>query len=292
VLRFRTDNEFIAILAVGLLLVALMAARVEGLPAPLPMLRLLLGLGYVLLVPGYALQAALFPRREDLDGPERLALSFGLSVAVVSPMALVLDALPWGIRLWPIVAIEALFIAACAGLTLWRRRRLPEDTRFTPALAFDARAWWAEQDRTTRRLFGLLGVALLLFAVGAVAIILSPKPGERLTEFYILGPEGLAENYPRQAVAGQALTVTMGIANHEGVGAEYSVEVSNGGQRIGQAGPVRLEPDESDERPIAFEPVEVGEDVKIEFFLYRDGGAEPYRSLWLWLEVMEEGEWP
>jgi uncharacterized membrane protein len=292
VLSFRTDNEFIAILAVGLVLVALIALGVEGLPAPLPMLRLLLGLGYVLLVPGYTLQAALFPRRDDLDGPERLALSFGLSVVVVPPMALLLDALPWGIRTWPIVAVEALFIAACAGLALSRRRRLAEEARFTPALEFDWRGWWAEQDRTQRRLFASLGVALLLFAVGAVAIILSPKPGEKLTEFYILGPEGLAENYPRQAVVGQPVTVTMGIANHEGVLAEYAVEVLNGAQRIGQAGPIVLQPGETDERPITFAPVEVGEDVKVEFFLYRDGGAEPYRSLWLWLEVTGEGEAP
>jgi uncharacterized membrane protein len=287
---FRTDNEFIAILAVGLVLIALIAVWVEGMPAPLLLPRLLLGLVYVLLVPGYALQAALFPRRDDLDGPERLALSFGLSVAVVPPMALLLDALPWGIRTWPIVTIETLFIAACAGMALWRRRRLPEEERFTPALEFDRQAWWAEQDRTTQRLFRLLGIALLLFAAGAAAIIFIPKPGERLTEFYILGPEGLAENYPRQAVVGQPLTVTMGIANHEGVSAAYTVEVFNGGQRIGQAGPVFLPSEDAIEQSIAFAPVEVGEDVKVEFFLYRDGGTEPYRSLSLWIEVTEESE--
>jgi len=292
VLSFRTDNEFIPILAVGLLLVALIAVWVEGLPTLLLLPRLLLGLAYVLLVPGYALQAALFPRREDLDGPERLALSFGLSVAVVPPMALVLDALPWGIRTWPIVAIEALFIAVCAVAALWRRRRLPVEERFAPALEFDRHAWWAEQDRTTRFLFRVLGLALALFALGAAAIIFTPKPGERLTEFYILGPAGLAEDYPRQAVVGQPVTVTMGIANREGVSAAYTVEVVNAGQPIGQAGPFFLLSEDALERPIAFAPLETGEDVKVEFYLYRDGGAEPYRSLRLWMEITEEGEAP
>jgi uncharacterized membrane protein len=284
------NNEFIAVFLLGLILVVLVTAQVEGLPALLPMLRLLLGLGYVFFVPGYALQAALFPRRDDLDGPERLALSIGLSVAVVPPMALLLDALPWGIHTWPIVTAEALFIAGCAGVALWRRRQLAEGTRFVPSSKLDWRSWWAEQDRTQRRLFALLSVALLLFAIAAAAIILSPKPGERLTEFYLLGPEGLAESYPRLAIAGKPVTVTVGIANREGVATQYTVGVFNGSQRIGLAGPLVLQAEETDERAIAFTPLEVGEDVKVDFFLYRDGDAEPYRSLWLWLEVTAEGQ--
>ena len=48
-------NEFIPIILLGLILVALIAAGIQGLPAPLPMLRLLLGLAFVLFVPGYTL---------------------------------------------------------------------------------------------------------------------------------------------------------------------------------------------------------------------------------------------
>ena len=119
-------NEFIPIILLGLILVGLIAAGVQVLPAPLPMLRLLLGLAFVLFVPGYTLQAALFPRQDDLDGPERLALSFGLSIAVIPPIALVLDKLPWGIRLWPIVISLALFTLACSAVAVYRRQRLPD----------------------------------------------------------------------------------------------------------------------------------------------------------------------
>jgi len=38
--------------------------------------RVLLGLLLVLFLPGYSLVAALFPRRDDLDGIERIALRF------------------------------------------------------------------------------------------------------------------------------------------------------------------------------------------------------------------------
>ena len=205
----KIRNEFVLTALLGLALLALIVLGAEGRPAPpaLALLRLLLGLAYVLFVPGYALQAALFPRAGDLDGPERLALSFGLSVAVVPLLALVLDRLPWGIRLWPIVAGEGLIIALWAAVAVFRRRRLAEDERPVLVLHVDARGWWAGQDRTGRVLYGVLAGALLLASVSAAAIILSPRPGELFTEFYVLGPEGLAEAYPRQARPGEPLAV-------------------------------------------------------------------------------------
>ena len=42
-------------------------------------IRIILGLPLVLFLPCYSLIAALFPRKDDLDGIERIALSFGLS---------------------------------------------------------------------------------------------------------------------------------------------------------------------------------------------------------------------
>ncbi|MBC7262713.1 MAG: DUF1616 domain-containing protein [Chloroflexi bacterium] len=284
------SNEFILILFFGALLILLIALGVQGLPAPLPMLRLFLGLAYVLYVPGYTLQAALFPRADDLDGPERLALSFGLSVAVIPPLALLLDALPWGIRLWPIVISEATLIALCSMVALLRRRRLPEEERFVPTITLDLGQWWAAQTRISRLLYVILALALLGAGVAATAIIVTPKPGERLTEFYILGPEGLAENYPREAVVGFPVTVTVGIANHEGVPADYWVGVYCGDHLIGQSEPLHLEHGQTDERVLGFVPIQTGDNVRIDFYLYRDGGTQPYRSLRLWLKVKSEAE--
>jgi len=286
-------NEFVVFALLGLLLLGLIALGVEGLPAPLPMLRLFLGLFFVLFVPGYALQAALFPSgsaraeasRGGLDGPERLALSLGLSVAVIPPLALVLDRLPWGIRLWPIVVGETIVIVTCSAVALWRRRRLPPSERFVLQIDVDPRGWWTAQDRMNRVLYGILAVALLGAFFSAAAIILLPKPGDSFTEFYVLGPEGLAESYPREAAPGQPLTVTAGIANREGVAAEYRIEVRAGEFTIGQAGPLRLEDDEVWEGPIHYALTEPSDDQEVHFLLFRDRGGEPYRSLRLWVNI-------
>jgi uncharacterized membrane protein len=61
--------------------------------------RVVLGLPFVLFFPGYALICLLFPRKGDLDGVERIALSLGLSIAIVPLIGLALNYTSWGIRL-------------------------------------------------------------------------------------------------------------------------------------------------------------------------------------------------
>jgi len=47
-------------------------------------IRIILGLPLVLFLPGYSLIATLFSRKDDLDGIERIALSFGLSMVGIT----------------------------------------------------------------------------------------------------------------------------------------------------------------------------------------------------------------
>ncbi|NLA39706.1 MAG: DUF1616 domain-containing protein, partial [Methanomicrobiales archaeon] len=93
-------------------------------------LRILFGVAMVLFIPGYALIAALFPARDDLDGIERVALSFGLSIAVVPLIGLALNYTPWGIRLDPILASLTIFTLAMAAVAWYRRLLLPAGERF------------------------------------------------------------------------------------------------------------------------------------------------------------------
>lgn len=59
---------------------------------------------FVLGLPGYALIKTLFPTKE-LDQIERIALSIGLSLAIVPMIGLLLNYTPWGIRLAPVTLI-------------------------------------------------------------------------------------------------------------------------------------------------------------------------------------------
>jgi hypothetical protein len=77
---------------------------------PWSYLRNALGIIFVLWLPGYAVIKALFPTQvpiktstQTLDTIERIALSIGMSIAIVPIIGLLLYYTPWGIGLTPIV---------------------------------------------------------------------------------------------------------------------------------------------------------------------------------------------
>jgi hypothetical protein len=75
---------------------------------PLVYARYVFGSVFVLFLPGYSLIRALFGSKE-LDNIERLALSVGLSLALVPLAGLLLNYTPWGIRTVP-VTFSLLFL--------------------------------------------------------------------------------------------------------------------------------------------------------------------------------------
>jgi uncharacterized membrane protein len=84
-------------------------------------LRYVLGTLYVLYLPGFALVEALYPIEGDLKPLERLALSIGLSLAVVPLIGLVLNYTPWGIRLGPVTVSLALYTLGVSLIALARK---------------------------------------------------------------------------------------------------------------------------------------------------------------------------
>ncbi len=275
------DLFLIAVLS--LLLVSLVALTTGP-------LRVVLGLLFVLFLPGYTLIAALFPKKEDLDIIERLALSFGLSIAITPLIGLGLNYTPWGIRLWPIVLSLLLFIVVMVALAWYRRRKLRPEERFEPRLlpqfsvlfrAWGAQTWW---DRVLTAVLALS----IAGAIGAlIYVIATPKVGERFTEFYILGPEGQAAGYPSELVVGQEARVVLGIIDQEQEAAQYRVVVTIEEETVGEVGPIVLNHGEKWEQEIAFAPRRVGQEQKVEFLLYKGAATEVYRTLDLWIDVKE-----
>ena len=95
-------------------------------------LRAVVALPIVLFIPGYLLVAALFPRNDELDAVERIALSIGLSICIVVFIGLFLNFTPWGIRLGPILLAISAFILGSTALCAFRRIHVPESERFMP----------------------------------------------------------------------------------------------------------------------------------------------------------------
>ena len=258
--------------------------------------RIILGLPFLLFFPGYTLMAALFPERGSLGGVERVALSFGLSIAVVPLIGLVLNFTPWGIRLDPILISLAVFVIAASGVAVYRREKLAPEERFRVRLNVGLPFFqdWQKQSTADNVLSLVLAVVLAVAIASLGYTIATPRVGEAFTEFYILGPRGKAENYPTALKVGEEGRVIIGIVNHEHEPAGYKVEIRIDGQKAklrilgedrGEV-TVELEHGRKWERVVGFVPQKTGRQ-KVEFVLYREG--EPYfeEPLHLWIDVEE-----
>jgi uncharacterized membrane protein len=334
----RVPADLAAVLAVTLLTVLVVFLPVVR-ETPL---RVVFGLPFVLFVPGYALVAALFPERAaapaddagsrtdaepdpgaaavadegtGITGLERVALSFGVSIAVVPLVGLVLNFTPFGIRLVPIVVSLTGLVLALVAVAARRRLALDPEERF----AVPWREWVAagrrellEPETRTDAALNVLLVVSLVVAVSSVGYAVAvPKQGESFTEFYLLteGEDGdlVADDYPTDLVAGESASLVVGVGNQEHRQQSYTVvvelhdvAVENNETRVRDRERLRtfdLETahNETWQRRHTVTPETTGERLRLTYLLYQgEPPATPttdnaYRELHLWVNVTAPG---
>ncbi|HYM40383.1 MAG TPA: DUF1616 domain-containing protein [Thermoplasmata archaeon] len=267
----------------------------------------LLAILLVLFVPGYVLVAALFPGiilagHPEIDWIERIALAFGLSIAVVPLLGLLLNFTPFGIRFAPIVATITAFTVGVGYAAYWRRMKLPPERRLSLTVDLGLPEW--KEYGLLDKILTVALAASIVVAVGTLAyVVLTPRPGETFTEFYILGPGGNASAYPTNLTANETGRVIIGIANHEAATVNYTVRVDRVGVRIvynATAGfnetvevnrttwtnvTVTVANGANWTEPYTFTIPAVGL-WKVQFLLFRDGVySSPYRQVHLYVTV-------
>jgi len=253
-------------------------------------------------------------QRSGIDGIERVALSFGLSIAIVPLLGLVLNFTPWGIRLTPIMLTVSGFTLVATGVAARRRAVLPVDERFSVPYQTWIHAGREELFEPDTRLDGVLNIVLvasILLAVGSVAFAVAvPPQGEQFSEFYILTEDDdgelVADGYPTTFVTGESESVVVGIGNNEHETTDYSVVVelqavehrenetitqTNNDtdtetapqnetvvvdrERLGELS-TTLAHNETFQQPHELRPTLTGEDLRVQYLLYRgDPPAEP-----------------
>jgi len=178
-------------------------------------IRVILGLPFILFIPGYVLIYALFPSKKTdkgIDVIERIALSFGLSIAVVPLIGLGLNYTPWGIRLEPILISIFIFVIGVGLIAFYRWKKTDADERFTVSFRFSLPS---SENRVDKALTFILAIAIIIAIASVVYVIAVPKAGERFTEFYLLNTDRQADNYPTNLTVGEEASVIIGVVNHE-----------------------------------------------------------------------------
>ena len=251
-------------------------------------IRKILIIPIVLFIPGYVLIAAIFPKKDGLQDIERLALSFGLSVALVSLLGMLLK-LVFGTGLLHLLLILCLSTIIMSVLATYRRRKLPPEERFYVNFHRLQERLKEELDLPKSKIDMIITGILIFSIVLAISmlyfVITVPKIGEKFTEFYILGPEGKADNYPSSFQYNYPANILIGVVNHEYVSVNYTVRIALDNDTLTDR-LLFLEHNATWENNVSFVPDKYGTDMKLKFFLFKeDNFTAPYRELYMWITV-------
>lgn len=227
---------------------------VVSLPEPV---QILVGLPLVMLLPGYALTTALFPKRargeldanvsalgadaiphrirglsdRGLAGAERLAVGFAVSVVLVPLYGLLINYSPLDWSTQSIVGIltAVTVLASIAALVRHRELAAVDTTGYTIAGAVAALRQSLRRSTLDATLTVVVVVCVLFAGVSGAFALTSPLDRTQYTDFNLVtqtdGGEYVEANYPDTLVAGEPADFHVGITNNEQQQTDYTVVV-------------------------------------------------------------------
>ena len=300
----------------GLVFLLLVAANVVlfAVDAPWPVVWAV-GIPFLLVVPGYAIVAAMFPedtgrtRRSEAAQPwhepdliVRTGLALVLSAVVVAVVGTFLGILGVLNQVTAVLTVSAVTLIAL-GFAATRRQRIDPATRAMP-LGNQSRTWDRVSSGTTvQNLATVLALLVLLGTLGFTAA--APSTGDAYTEFYVLSEDEengtlTANDYPETFSSGDPETLYVGLENQEHEPKTYEVvmlaqAVDDDGSVIIQQEvdrfDVELEHGENTTAEREVQPTIVGEEIRLRILLYEgeapgDAGIESAdQSLHIWIDV-------
>lgn len=267
-----------------------------------------LGVGSALLLPGYAVIAALFPAgstqlsevtaADGISLLERAVLSVGVSLTVLALSGIglnrILGSIPTETLLAGVLTITIVSVAVAS----IRRRLVQADERYAPSISFSAM-------RSRPDALVILLAVSVLFAGGAVAYgELGTNQSTSLTEFYFVTDSGnSSEGYTTTFDSDTATPMSLAIGNSEGEEMTYTVigQLQQAEQQDGTVvveGRLELSRDRirvpagtARQLNTTVEPDASEGSYRLVYLLYKDDPPEDpeisnaYREIHLWIEV-------
>ena len=252
----------------------------------------ILGLIYVLFLPGYALVNALFPVKSELTHFKKLVLSFGLSVVIMIFVGLLLNQTTWGITWETLYIFTTSLTLILSGVAYYRKGKLPMDEQILFRYKFNLPYTWTKISYESP-----ISAVLLLVLFGCTSLIIylagTLQPKEEYSEFFILDREKLANNYPVSVVVNELSRIKIGIVNHEQKPLNYRVEAwaidpqsYTQRKKLTESSLITLSHDQNFEGVAYWRMPWIGNRQKVEFLLFVGENTIPYRSIHIWVDVL------
>jgi len=162
----------------------------------------------------------------------------------------------------------------------------------------------------------ILSICFIVAIFGALALIIigASKNAQKFTEFYMLGINGQAQDYPTEYImnngkisqvlydngtvdtSSESGIVILGIINQTQQTAVYCVKMAINGYPVSieldgtsneVLGPIKLQQGQKWEQEIGIVPNKSGDNQEVELFLFKDGENTANDSLHLWINVKQ-----
>lgn len=287
---FKMDTDLKAI--ISLAAIALISMYLPFINTSL--IRVTLGLIFIVFLSGYALVSALFPARSVITDVERIALSISMSIVVVPIIGIILNFTKMGIRPGPMnISITLIIILLCI-IANERRKRLSDDERYSTNISWiflEAKNMLKNiLDDPIKNISLLLPCAAILFSIVLIGIVLSiPQQVDNYTIFYIDDINHTDKDFPINFNLSEEKPIIAGIINRENSNRAYELIISIKNETLSNviySNNISLEKGDKWEETIYLKPDIAGKNLKIEFMLYdKNDKTVPYRSLHLWINV-------
>jgi uncharacterized membrane protein len=130
--------------------------------------------------------------------------------------------------------------------------------------------------KQNKALFVILVAVIIGLTAAIIYLSVTPNAGDKFTEFYMLNSEGKASGYPREVIAGQPASVTLGIINREGSPAAYKIQVTSNGAIINSIETGTVLSGQKWERKVDFSLDSAGDNQTVMFYLYKNNETTPH----------------
>ncbi|MFC7205370.1 DUF1616 domain-containing protein [Haloferax namakaokahaiae] len=290
-------------------------------------LRAVFGLPVLLFLPGYTLLLVLFPHDHstsvstvsdagvrpamtNISLGERLSLSFGMSLALIPILGLVL--LQFGQSLGTMVLVGILLVLIAVGLLFgeYRRQQLPESERYSLPVArwlTGVTAAFTAEDTATRGVNIALALAIILAMSTLGYALVVPNTAEQYSSMSLLtqGENGefVASDYPSTLTTGTTDDIFVSVTNNEGAATSYTlvvelqrIDTTSGEPRVIETQELTrttqsVAAGETWTANPSIQPELTGTDMRLVYLLYKGDAPESpdmdnaYRSTYVWVSV-------
>ncbi len=128
-------------------------------------------------------------------------------------------------------------------------------------------------------------IIAIVFCITAIYYIFTKGEGDKFTEFYILGTDGKAHDYPVELRLEDDAKVILGIVNHEYSEMSYIFKISIDQTVLYTSDIITLDREEKWEKVVSFKPTKTGMNQRVDFILYKQTNNASPLTLNLWINV-------